>query len=62
MYITIININFRGKNYTLQQSRKYFPAWLRNQLISAGLEPVLSHAEKSYYRQFSKNIKIKIIN
>ena len=33
--------------------------------ISAGLDPVLSHTEKSYivlfYRQFSTNIKIKII-
>ena len=24
-----------------------FPVWLRNRLISAGLEPVLSHTEKS---------------
>ena len=33
-------------------------------MISAGLEPVLSHTEKSciasYYRQFFTNIKIKI--
>ena len=27
---------------------KHFPVWLRNRLISAGLEPVLSHTEKSY--------------
>ena len=37
--------------------------WLRNLLISPGLDPVLSHSEKScmalYYRQFSTNIKIK---
>ena len=25
----------------------YFPVWLRNRLISDGLEPVLIHAEKS---------------
>ena len=38
----------------------YFPVWLRNLLISAGLKPVLSLTEKSctasYYRQFSTNI------
>ena len=37
--------------------------WIRNRIISAGLEPVLSHTEKSclpsYYRQFSMNIEIK---
>ena len=34
--------------------------WLPNRLISAGLEPVLSHTEKSMYRivQFSMNIKM----
>ena len=41
------------------------PVWLRNRLISAGLEPVLSHIEKSciksFYRQFSTIIKMKII-
>ena len=40
------------------------PVWLRNQFLSAGLEPVLSHIEKlskaSYYRQFYTNYKIKI--
>ena len=45
--------------------RIIFPVWLLNRLISAGLEVVLSHTEKlciaSYYRQFSTNIKIKII-
>ena len=44
---------------------KLFPVWLRNQFISTGLETVLSHTEKLcialYYRQFSKNIKIKIL-
>ena len=42
-----------------------FPVWLRNRLLSAGLEPVLSQTEKaciaSNYRQFSTNIKINII-
>ncbi len=41
------------------------PVWLRNRLISAGLELVLSHTLKSCitsnYRQFSTNIKLKII-
>ena len=36
---------------------RVIPVWLRNRLISAGLEPVPSHTEKaciaSYYRQFS---------
>ena len=40
----------------------FIPVWLRNRLISAGLEPVLSHTEKlcivSYYIQFSSNIKM----
>ena len=39
--------------------------WFRNRLKSAGLEQVLSHTEKSCtalpYRQFSMNIKVKII-
>ena len=39
-----------------------FPVWL---LISNGLDPVLSHNEKSciapYYKQFSMNYKVKII-
>ena len=38
---------------------------LCNQLITAGLEPLLSHNKKScissYYSQFSVNNKIKII-
>ncbi len=38
---------------------------LQNQLIPAGLEPILSRTEKSwialYYRQLSTNIKIKIL-
>ena len=39
--------------------------WLGNQLLSAGFEQVLSQTENSCialnYRQFSTNIKIKII-
>ena len=42
-----------------------FQVWLRNRLLYAKLEPVLSYFEKScmasYYRQFSTNIKIQII-
>ena len=42
-----------------------FPVLLRNRLLSAGLEQVLCHTEKSckesYYRQFSTYNKIKII-
>ena len=40
-----------------------FSVWLRNCLVSAGLEPVLSDTEKSckasYYIKYSTNIKIK---
>ena len=43
----------------------FFKEWLRNLSLSAGLDPVLSHTEKlciaSYYRQFSMNIKVKMI-
>ena len=43
----------------------FFPVRLRNRLISGGLEPVLSHIEKSCiasnYTQFSKNIRIKLL-
>ena len=38
-----------------------YPVWLQNRLIFTGLEPFLSHTEKSsiasYYVQFSTNIK-----
>ncbi len=41
-----------------------FPVWLRNRLLSAGLESVLKKKKKaciaSNYRQFSANIKIKL--
>ena len=51
-------------SYFLKKNNN-FPVWLRNRLLSAGLEPVLSKTEKaciaSNYRQFSTNIKIKII-
>ena len=36
----------RRKIYTYT-SGIHFPEWLRNRLISAGLEPVLSHTEES---------------
>ena len=42
----------------------YFPVWLRNRFLFAGLEPVLSQTEisciASNYRHFSKYIKMKI--
>ena len=45
-------------------SETIFPVWLRNRLISVGLQPVLSHSEKScivsYYMQFYMNKKYKI--
>ena len=56
----IFSITFR-----LFFERNTFPVCLRNWLISAWLEPVLSHTEKIIYRfvlQFSANTKIKIIN
>ncbi len=47
------------------EEKYYFSVWLRNQLQSDGLEPVLSHKEKSCitsnYRQFSTNIRIRLI-
>ena len=33
------------------------PVWRRNRSISAGIKPVLSYSENSYYIQFSTNIK-----
>ncbi len=42
-----------------------FPVWLRNRLLSPGLEPVLRQTEKlctaSNYIQSYTNIKIKMI-
>ncbi len=44
---------------------KLFPVWLRNRILSTGVGPVLSQTKKSCIasnlRQFSTNIKIKII-
>ena len=44
---------------------KVFPVWHRIRLISVGLEPVLTHKEKScsasYYRQFIHEYQNKII-
>ena len=41
----------------------HLPVWLRKRLISGGLEPVLSHTEKSCissnYRQFPQILKYK---
>ena len=60
-------LNFAQLSTTFDyRIRITFPVWLRNRLISAGLEPALSNTEKScialYNRQFSTNVKIKIIN
>ena len=30
-------------------STNRFPVWLRNRLLSAGLEPVFSHTEKAFF-------------
>ena len=51
--------------YTKMFIKKTFPVWIRNRLVSAGLELVISFTKKLYiawyYRQFSTNIQIKII-
>ena len=49
-------------SYICKQVTK-FPVWPRNQLISAGLERVLSHTEKSCFVSYyiSMNIKNTII-
>ena len=40
-----------------------FPKWLQNRLISAGLEPVLSHTENMYFIVlYSVFINIKLYN
>ena len=48
--------NPAGIQGVLNGEIKVFPVWLRNRLLSAGLEPVLSQTEKaciaSNYRQF----------
>ena len=55
-----------NKSTTLPLGTKTILAvWFRNRLTIAGLEQVLSHTEKSciatYYKQFSTNLKIKIV-
>ena len=71
LFINIIYLSFVA--YDLQSKLvvywslllEGFPVLLRNRLIYAGLEPVLSNTEKSfitsYYRQISTIIKIKIL-
>ena len=48
---------------TEKPGKSLFTVWLQRRLLSAGLESVLSLAEKSYialnYRQFSTNIFFK---
>ncbi len=41
------------------KSENYFPVWLRNRLMSAGLEQFLGHTETSYIVLLSAN-QIKI--
>ena len=57
----MLTLHYIKRKYYTECTEK-FPVWLRNRLISAGLEPVLSHTEKSfiisYYIQFSTNIKM----
>ena len=54
-YIHIHRLCFITILFT-KEAVMHFPVWLRKLLISAGLEPVLSHIEisctASYYRQF----------
>ena len=61
-YFMLASVRFQS---FFQSCGQYFPVWLRNRLLSTGLEPVLSQTEKSFVasnqRQFSTNIKIKII-
>ncbi len=60
MLICLYKLNYR------QVIIKKFPVWLRNRLLSAGLEPVLSQTEKhvqhritdSSYEYQNKNHKI----
>ena len=64
MYFDYILTFFLYKFYEIQtQENNNYSSMLRNRWISAGLEPVLNHTEKScivlYYRQFSMNNKIK---
>ena len=49
--------------YFISPLKFIIPVWLRNRVISAGLETALSHTEKSFivthYKQFSTNDEIK---
>ena len=49
--VLVIIAHKKKQSYENEFKQNYwltlFPEWLRNQLISAGLEPVLSHTEKS---------------
>ena len=62
-YFSWVSIyNILGWSYSLEISLLVF---IRNQSISAGLEPVLDQNKKSciasYLKQFSTNIRMKII-
>ena len=65
MLTSLINLRNSNWGHNTNTGRYQFSVWLQNRSISTGLEPVLSHTEKSciasYYWQFSTNIKIKII-
>ena len=64
-YIFFVSITLPLPSFYKIMQEIYIAVWLRNLLISAGLEQVLSHTEKSciasYNKQFSRNIKTKII-
>ena len=66
-FVLVVTVTKHRFNFTILCSNRtrICPAWFPNRLISAGFKPVLGHTEKScitsYYRQFSTNIKIKII-
>ena len=56
MLTSLINLRNSNWGHNTNTGRYQFPVWLQNRLISTGLEPVLSHTEKSciasYYKQF----------
>ena len=49
VYLTLVLLEIWSKiiNNFLEKMLRIFPVWLQNRLISVGLEPVLSHNEKS---------------
>ena len=67
VYFFLANLNYFSLNSYFQgfSTDIHFPVWLRNRLLSAGLEPVLSQTEKactaSNYRQFLRISKLKIL-